>query len=546
INYANNAVKFTHKGEIDIRVRLQEDQADHVVLHFAVRDTGIGLTAEQIGLLFQSFQQADGSTNRQFGGTGLGLAISRQLANLMHGDVGVESEFGQGSTFWFTAKLDKSQSPPMARVLRSDLYGKRVLVVDDNDSARNLMHDMLNSLNLQTDALASGAEALDAVYKADQADQPFEILFVDWQMPEMNGVDLAKRIRALPLRAQPLLVLVTGYGREEVLKSAEDAGIQSVLVKPVSASLLFDCVVRELSVAKQGAPEAPVSQEPSSLDFRAIAGARVLLVEDNELNQEVATELLQGIGLQVDVANNGQEAVDMAQAAQYALVLMDMHMPVLDGLSATRVLRAMPGFAELPIIAMTANAMQSDREACLAAGMNDHVAKPIEPDQFFTALLRWIAPVNASGIQPTAVAVDTSQTQSMVQVPDIAGLDSAAALRRILGNRALYLSLLRKFLHGQSAAVHDIRKALQSNDMDTAQRLAHTLKSVAGNIGFVEAQERAGIVEQAVHTADITQIEAQLASLDAVMLPMLARLQAALPATEPEAQLSDQDRSDLV
>ena len=534
VNYANNAVKFTQQGRVDICVRTQKEDDHQVVLYFSVSDTGIGLKHEQLASLFQSFQQADASTTRKFGGTGLGLAISKQLVTLMNGEVGVESELGVGSVFWFTARLDKSRTAVRTPVLRSDLYGKRALVVDDNDNARVILSDMLTALHMSPDSALSGAQALEMVYTADREGRGFEILFLDWQMPGMNGVDLAQRIRALPLKLQPLLVLVTGYGREEVLKSAQNAGIQNVLVKPVSASLLFDCVVRELGGNQTVDAGAAHSASDSAAQLGQIRGARVLLVEDNALNQEVASELLGSVGMLVDVASNGQEAVIQVQTAEYDLVLMDMQMPVMDGLAATRAIRAMPRFASLPIVAMTANAMQSDRDACLQAGMNDHLSKPIEPEQLFQSLLQWISPRRQYLDVPKPVpAPRPAFGAGECVLPPIAGLDTASGLRRVLGNQALYLKLLRKFGQGHANAVADIRQALDDADRPLACRLAHTLKSVAASIGHDGVAQCAAQLEAGATTADRTVLDPHLKSLEAVLLPLLdalAQLATAAPA----------------
>ncbi|MDD2711908.1 MAG: response regulator, partial [Simplicispira sp.] len=480
VNYANNAIKFTTEGEIHVQITLKETSEDNVLLYAAVRDTGIGLTQAQMALLFQSFQQADDSTTRQFGGTGLGLAITKQLVGLMHGEVGVTSELGKGSTFWFTARLGKGQALPRTLALSSDLCGKRVLVVDDNESARLLLTDMLGSLQLHVDQVDCSRAAIDAIDRAEAQEKPYEMLFLDWQMPSMNGTELAKKIRERPLAAMPRMVLVTGYGREEVLKSAEDAGIEDVLIKPVGASLLFDCVVRVLGDAptKIRQPvDAPSAAEESLADIK---GARILLVEDNELNQEVATELLRDAGFIVDLAENGQVALDKVQAANYDIVLMDMQMPVMDGMTATRKIRALPQCKALPIVAMTANAMQGDRDDCLSAGMNDHVAKPIEPQGLFQSLLKWIQPRASMGrALPQHVVY-----QADIELPVIEGLDQEAGLRRVLGKKSLYLSMLRKFVTGQASVLEDVKAALNEGDWMTAERLAHTLKSVAGNISL--------------------------------------------------------------
>ena len=529
VNYANNAVKFTTEGEIHIQITVREESADEVLLFGAVRDTGIGLTEAQSAQLFQSFQQADDSTTRRFGGTGLGLAISKQLATLMRGEVGVQSTLGQGSTFWFTARLGKGKAQPRTLALSRDLLGKRVLVVDDNESARLLLADMLGTLNLQVDQVDSGRAAMDLIDRAETLRQPYEMLFLDWQMPVMNGTELAKKIRERPLTTLPRMVLVTGYGREEVLKGAEDAGIEDVLIKPVNASLLFDCVVRMLgdtSARVRQAVDAPSATQES---LAVIKGARILLVEDNELNQEVAVELLRDAGFLVDLAENGQVALDKVQAADYDVVLMDMQMPVMDGMTATRKIRELPQHRDLPIVAMTANAMAADREACLAAGMNDHVAKPIEPQDLFTSLLKWIRPRAAMGRnlpQHTAPAV-------VVELPEITGLDQAAGLRRVLGKKGLYLSMLRKFLAGQQTFVQDIQSALDGSDWVRAERLAHTLKSVAGNINLASVQQAASALEAAIHQRHAQGgILALIQTCDALLAPVLAELAAKLPAEQ--------------
>lgn len=405
INYANNAVKFTEKGEITISMKIREETSDDILIYGAVTDTGIGLTPEQRAKLFQSFQQADASTTRQYGGTGLGLAITKQIAQLMGGEVGVDSVHGEGSTFWFTARLGKSASESVPQLLREDLVGKRILVVDDNEAARLLLKRLLGDLHLDVEVADSGAQALHLLDSATAQGRPYEALFLDWQMPGMNGIELAQKVRERTYATPPKMVLVTGYGREEVLRSVEERHIESVLFKPVNASMLFDSVTRLFGQNNPDAVENQNGQGFAAVSLEAIRGARVLLVEDNNLNQEVATELLRGAGLVVDVADNGQIAVEKVQAAAYDIVLMDMQMPVMDGLSATRFIRQMPQFEHLPIVAMTANAMQRDREACRAAGMDDHLAKPIDVHELFQALLKWVKPSEGAAAEADALAL---------------------------------------------------------------------------------------------------------------------------------------------
>ena len=548
INYANNAVKFTERGEITISLKVREETADDLLIYGAVTDTGIGLTLEQRTKLFQSFQQADASTTRQYGGTGLGLAITKQIAQLMGGEVGVDSVYDQGSTFWFTARLGKSKSQDVPQLLREDLEGKRILVVDDNEAARLLLKRLLDDLHLEVDSAESGAQALDMLDSAVAQGNPYEAIYLDWQMPGMNGIELAKKVRERPYAKPPKMVLVTGYGREEVLKTAEEIQFDNVLVKPVNGSMLFDSVARLFGQHNPGASEKTDTVEVSDERLATIRGAKVLLVEDNDLNQEVATELLRGVGLVVEVADNGQIAVEKVQAASYDIVLMDMQMPVMDGLSATRIIREMPQFKRLPIVAMTANAMQSDREACRAAGMDDHVAKPIEPRELFQTLLKWINPREGAqapaGAQPHPLLATSSPAQDGPQVPEgIEGLDTALGLKRVLGKVPRYVSMLEKYVAGQSGTVAALREALATGDRETATRLAHTTKGVSGNIGATVVQQRAEALETALQQgAPLAQTTPLLDTLAQQLQPLVEAIAAQLarPPRQADGPTADQ------
>ncbi|WP_096701420.1 response regulator [Magnetospirillum sp. 15-1] len=529
INYANNAVKFTEDGEITIRVRLGQDLGGEVVLRFEVRDTGIGLTEEQRGRLFQSFQQADSSTTRKYGGTGLGLAISKKLAELMGGGVGVESEPGKGSTFWFTATLGKGK--PRRKLLpKPDLRGRRMLVVDDNENARAVLVDMLVSMSFKVDDVESGAMAVEAVRRSVGGD-PYEIVFLDWQMPGMDGIETAYAIKGLGLATTPHMIMVTAHGREEVMKGAENAGIEEVLIKPVNPSLLFDSAMRSLGAVQEEEPGDERGAEVSDIDLSGLKGLRVLLVEDNDFNQQVATELLADGGVVVEIAENGQIAVDKVKVAPYDIVLMDMQMPVMDGVAATREIRRL-GLSTLPIIAMTANAMQADKERCLEAGMNDHLAKPIDPDEMFATLLKWH---RAAPVPAVASAAPASVAAVAAEIPtDIPGLDTADGLKRVRGKRPLYLEMLRKFAAGQKGAVDAIRTALAAGDAATAERLAHTLKSIAGNVGACGLQTQAASAEAAIKAGG--DAKAELAALEPPLLEMTGRVERAMA---PRAEAAD-------
>jgi two-component system sensor histidine kinase/response regulator len=538
INYANNAVKFTERGEISVVVRVRERTEQDLLLYVAVTDTGIGLTPEQQGRLFQSFQQADSSTTRKYGGTGLGLSIAKSLAEMMGGEVGVDSEPGQGSTFWFTAWLGMGSTDLGAGQPKPELQGRRVLVVDDNNAARTVIKDLLTTLGLAVDDAAGGLEAIEAVRRQAMADQPYEIVFLDWQMPGMDGIETAHALRALGLDRPPHPVMVTAFGREEVMRQAGQSGIEQVLIKPVSSSVLHDTVVRLLSVGSdEGDRRVAPGENTDELALARIRGARVLLAEDNDLNQQVASELLTDAGFVVEIAENGRVAVDkvLGSTQPWDIVLMDMQMPVMDGVTATVEIRKTVPAEQLVIVAMTANAMQRDRERCLDAGMQDFITKPIEPDELFQSLLRWIPAREGVDGGPALEAPEReASAPAPAALPEhIEGLDVALGLRRVRGKAPLYLGMLRKFVAGQRGAVDDMLKALDEADPATAERLAHTTKGVCGNIGASQVQARADALEQAVKAGEPrAALDPLAAALREVLEPLLQALADWLP---PEA-----------
>jgi len=553
INFCNNAVKFTEKGEIVVKARVQEEDDRGQLVYFAVSDTGIGLTEEQMSRLFQAFEQADTSTTRQHGGTGLGLAISKKLAQLMGGEVGVTSEVGKGSTFWFTAYLGKGDGVAK-RSSRPELRGRRVLVIDDNAQAREVLSSMLLSMTFLVDEAPSGHEGIELVRQAAARNQHYDVVFVDWQMPGIDGIETGRQIRALHLTPAPHLVMVTAYGREEVLRKAEQSAFENVLIKPVTPSMLFDSVVDVLGGDHQPSAESQPSGS-EELDLTPLRGARILLVEDNELNREVALGLLEDAHLNIDIAEHGAAAIQQISKNDYAVVFMDMQMPVMDGITATKAIRSNPRFANLPIIAMTANAMDRDREQCLAAGMNDHLGKPIDPDKLFATLLRWVPRATTAAV---AQAQGASASASPFSIPNqnpssraesaergiplppstlsgeptaalsIPGVDTVTALKRTGGNRKRYESLLQRFADSQAAAISDIRNALAVSDSPTAQRFAHSLKGAAANLGANSLAEAAAKAESAIDSN--SDVDSALASLSAILGLTVAAIHAALPA----------------
>src|SRR6476659_3581994 len=542
INFCNNAVKFTEKGEVVVNAEVMEDSDESQLILFSVVAASIKQKQEQIGRLFQAFQQADASTTRKYGGTGLGLAISKRLAELMGGTIEVTSELGKGSTFHFTARLGKAEMAPRRRILQSDLHGRRVLIIDDNAQARSVLSGMLTNLSFIADEAPSGHEGIEMIQKAAQAREPYDIAFVDWQMPGLDGIETGKRILALPnLDTPPHLVMVTAYGREEVLKQAEESGFENVLIKPVTSSILFDTAIGALGAELEATEEIVAGP---SFDIDRMRGARVLLVEDNEINQEVAIGQLEDAEVFVDLAENGAEAVRMARENDYDVVLMDMQMPVMDGIEATRILRSDARFQTLPIIAMTANALVSDRELCLQAGMNDHIAKPIDPDQLFGVLLRWIERSEGDGAglrELTEARATVVHTTALADGPlDIDGIDVKSALKRTGGNRKRYVALLRRFAQQQAGTVDEIRKALSMGDAATAERAAHSLKGAAGTLGATTLSEIAAKAEAAIKTGQ--GIDTVLTSLFAGLGAAVRAIRAALPEEIPTSGVGGASR----
>ena len=447
-NLGNNAVKFTDRGEIVVGVEAVTQTSSEAELHFWVRDTGIGMTPEQCAKLFQSFSQADASTTRKYGGTGLGLSISKRLVEMMQGRIWVESVPGQGSTFHFHAHFGVQQQLAPQRMFRADeLQGLRVLVVDDNAAAREILSTMARSFGLEVDVARDGREALTLIAEAARRHLPYDLVLMDWKMPQMDGVECVRQLQQDASSNVPAIIMVTAYGREEAQGEAGQRGVQlsSVLTKPVTASTLLEAIGQALGKGALAETRAGAKNERTEEAMQRLAGARLLLVEDNEMNQELATELLQSAGIEVVLARHGQEALDiLARDDRFDGVVMDCQMPVMDGYTATQAIRQQARFAQLPIIAMTANAMSGDKEKVLAVGMNDHIAKPLSVDQMFATLAHWIRPlrerangssaseqsdtVSANPAPSGAASIDTAQVQQLLQqlAGELADIDTGA------------------------------------------------------------------------------------------------------------------------
>ncbi|GGY20098.1 hypothetical protein GCM10011289_24490 [Paludibacterium paludis] len=521
-NLVGNAIKFTDKGQIAVIVSRVAQVSDKVQLRFCVHDTGIGMTEEQKNRLFGAFSQVDASATRRAGGTGLGLAISRRLVELMGGTIQVESEPGWGSMFVFTAWFGlSSAADPRRRALPDTVRGMRVLVVDDNASAREILTKQLRALDIAASACASGREACQQIEEA-RLDHPYDAVFVDWMMPEMDGIETIRQIRTVNRTLK--IILVTAFGRDEIRAQAEMAGSDAFLAKPVSQSSLFDVIAEVFGNDKE--PSANANLLPA---LPGLHGVRLLLVEDNVINRQIAVELLRSAGARVDVGQDGQEAFNLLEVRgpdHYDAVLMDVQMPVMDGLETTRRLRADRRFTALPIIAMTAGVLPEERASCLDAGMNDHIAKPLDPANMLATLLRWVSPDT-----PRRMAPGQNTASDPLVVARIEGLDQAGGLRRVAGNAELYLQLLRQFVREESLAPARIAQALEYDDHEQAERLAHTLKGVAGSVGLAGMQTAAAELERALKArAGYREI---LPALDREMTRICTELATALDALPP-------------
>ena len=527
LNLGYNAVKFTERGEVTVGVDVVERAETSVCLRFEVRDTGIGMTPAQQGRLFQPFSQADASTSRRYGGTGLGLAISRQLVRLMGGEIAVESTHGAGSRFHFCLRFELQAAHDVPQLVdHPDLQGSRVLIVDDNAGAREILAAMSRALGLRPDTAADGEDALRKVAIADAGDEPYRVMLLDWRMPGIDGVECAYLLqqREGGRHPTPAVLMLTAFNRDDVQRQLAERSLSvgALLIKPVTPSTLFDACAAVLGVTVLRQRRS-AKREEAMLDHQErLRGAHVLLVEDNAINREISVTVLSRAGIVVDVACDGREALQMLDRQPFDGVLMDCQMPIMDGYTATRALRAQARWRDLPVIAMTANAMVGDREKALAAGMNDHVAKPIKVEEMFATLARWIRPhAAAAGAAPGPAGGDARGNA----LAELEGIDSRAGVAAMMGDSSLYVHLLRMFRDRERDFAERFRAARSRGDAATAMRMAHDLKSVSGSLAVPGVHRAACALERAcIEGGDEASVEALLQDVDRPLGPVIAQL----------------------
>jgi PAS domain S-box-containing protein len=537
LNLVSNAIKFTEQGEVGVRVGLEEAEAAEpegtLSLRFDISDTGIGMTPEQCGKLFHPFVQADGSTTRKYGGTGLGLAICKQLVDLMNGTIGVESAIGQGTRFWFTARMIR-QPEPAAPVPASwsVLRHRRVLIVSAHATNRAMLEQQVLWQGMVPETVADGARAIEQLRAAVAAGKPFDLAMLDRQLPGMDGWTLARRIKDEPAIRSVRLVLLTSAGQRGDAQAAQAAGFNAYLVKPVRHTRLYDC----LSLIVEGPPPSPDAARAASTplvtrhtvsEAQARRCARVLVAEDNVVNQKVAVKMLERLGCRVDIAANGREAVEAVTRVPYTLVFMDCQMPEMDGFEATRLIRereaatggcpedaglngAAPSSAprRVPIIAMTANAMQGDREACLAAGMDDYVPKPVRRDDLAAVLARWQAGrADSSGARPVPPSEESGEGAAAV---DPAVLTD---LRQLDETGTVLATVITHFLDETPRLQAQMQAAVRQGDATALVEAAHKLKGSSGNIGATRMQQLCSELQTFGRTNGLAQAGTRLAQL---------------------------------
>ena len=507
INLVGNAVKFTTNGEVLVRSELESEEADRVTLRFTVKDTGIGMTQSEIDKLFIPFTQADSSITRKFGGTGLGLTISKRLIEMMNGKISVESSPGLGSRFSFTADFIKANKKDSASQKEFDVpKGLRVIIVDADERSQSVLKSYLESFGFDVSIAGNEREAMRSLRIANKEDRPFRLAIIDLKLKDQDGAELARELRAMTdLSINPKILLVGRYGAKAVLSRDYDQIVDGILEKPILQGRLLHAIAKTFGLDGNSTGRySSIGAQFNKAMISQVQGARLLLVEDNEINHQVAKELLESYGITVSIAEDGVEAIERINQEKFDGVLMDVQMPVMDGITATREIRKDPRFVNLPIIALTANVLVREQSEILAAGMNDHIGKPIDPDKLVATLARWIHPHRGMDDSFPVLKTESAAPESL---PFIPGVNVEKSVRRLGGNLTLYFSLLKKFRDKELDTVGNIRDALASVDNGKAERLAHTLRGTAGNLGMESLHRQADLLEQNIKNGNFDNIE---------------------------------------
>jgi len=512
VNLVSNAIKFTEHGEVALRVTMTEQSQNGVLLRFEVRDTGIGITPEQQAHLFQLFAQADASTTRKYGGTGLGLAICKRLVEMMGGAIGVDSMPGEGSTFWFTIRLELGSVAALERAApRGDLRGLRVLIVDDNATNRAILHQQVIAWGMRNGSAADGTSALELLHAAAAQGDAYDVAILDMQMPGMNGLELARAIKSAPTLAGTQLLLLTSIGRPCGSVGFQEVGIAACMTKPVRQSDLYDCLATVIGTPDIDRSQTTRPNDRVQGDAVSHSTATLLVAEDNTVNQQVARSMLEAQGYRVDVVANGREAVAALERRAYAAVLMDIQMPEMDGFAATAAIRRIEGSEHhTPIIALTAHALRGEREKCLEAGMDDYLAKPIMPQALDAALRRWVMR-DAQALEPGDMAVPEAATDAALDWTVLENLRKLEVATR----KTILPQLLASFTAATPRRLTALHEAIAAGDTDALYREAHTLKGSSANMGAWRMAQLCGDLETLSQTNDLSQAASILTSIEA-------------------------------
>lgn len=511
MNISDNAVKFTEKGEVVIRVKLEDETTTHVKIRFVIMDTGIGIPNIEKARLFKAFHQVDASVTRRYGGTGLGLAISKQLVEQMGGEIGVESKMNEGSTFWFTIPFKKQLNiHRKALIKQDDIIGKRILLVDDNKTSLEVLQSCCESWGCMVDVAQNGEVALSLMRAVYKAGAPYDLVVIDLQMPEMDGEEIGRTIKTDSALKDTAMIMISPSGMRGDASRMKQIGFAGYLTKPIRQSQLYDCVVTVLGLKKQGldAPDQSIVTRHRIHEERK-RHARILLVEDNKVNQKLALRLLEKFGYRSDIAVNGKEAVLALEKTHYDMVLMDIQMPEMDGVEATKIIRDPKSSVrshEIPIIAMTAYIMTEDREKCLQAGMDDYLTKPINPRELEEMIAECLFLTDLNDTKDSSFSVlNEGSFEEKKQVPE--GFNRTELLNRVNGDEELCNELLELFVGDFPVQLATLKRAIEREDMDLVAKQAHTIKGASANIGATALREAAFQIETAGKGQDLDQVQ---------------------------------------